>query len=60
VNVRTSFGGYVESRVESRPSKAILIYSWDECDEGGNAIIPTWTGGAPDTSRITALQKVAW
>jgi hypothetical protein len=42
------------------PSKAILIYSWNECDEGGNAIIPIWTGGTPDTSRIAALQKVAW
>jgi hypothetical protein len=52
--------GYVESHPAQCPSKAILIYSWNECDEGGNAIIPTWTGGAPETSRITALQRVRW
>ena len=51
---------YVASHPAQCPSKAILIYSWDECDEGGNAIIPTYTGGAPDTSRITALQGVTW
>jgi hypothetical protein len=51
---------YVANHPTQCPSKAILIYSWNECDEGGNAIIPTWTGGAPDTSRIEALQRVAW
>jgi hypothetical protein len=51
---------YVVSHPSQCPSKAILIYSWDECDEGGNAILPTWTGGEPDTSRISALQRVDW
>jgi hypothetical protein len=23
----------------------LLVYSWDECDEGGNALMPTYTPG---------------
>jgi hypothetical protein len=52
---------YVVANPTQCPSKAILIYSWDECDEGGSAIIPTYgTGSGPDTGRITALQGVTW
>jgi hypothetical protein len=51
---------YVVSHPTQCPSKAILIYSWDECDEGGNAIIPTYTGGPPGTSRIASLRRVTW
>jgi hypothetical protein len=52
---------YVVANPTQCPSKAILIYSWDECSEGGNAIIPTYgNGSGPDTGRITALQGVTW
>ena len=52
---------YVVANPTQCPSKAIIMYSWDECDEGGNAIIPTYgTGSGPDTGRITALQGVIW
>jgi hypothetical protein len=42
------------------PSHALLIYSWDECDEGGNAIIPSYSHGRPNTSVLKALSRVAW
>jgi hypothetical protein len=32
---------YIAANPTVCPSKAMLIYSWDECDEGGNALIPT-------------------
>jgi hypothetical protein len=35
------------------PSTAIIIYSWDECDEGGGALIPTL--GDPPVNNTTNL-----
>ena len=52
---------YVVANGTQCPSKAILIYSWDEYSEGGNVICPTYgIGSGPDTGRITALQGVTW
>lgn len=40
------------------PSQAIIIYAWNEHDEGG-WLSPTWTaGGKPNTARIDALRAV--
>jgi hypothetical protein len=51
---------YVLKHPNSFPSKTILIYSWDECDEGGNAIVPSYTPSGPNTSIVDALRRVAW
>jgi hypothetical protein len=51
---------YVVKHPKLCPSKALLIYSWDECDEGGNAIVPSYTPKGPDTSIVDALRRVDW
>jgi hypothetical protein len=51
---------YVLKHPETCPSKTLLIYSWDECDEGGNAIVPSYTPRGPNTSVIDVLRRVAW
>lgn len=51
---------YVVQHPEICPSKALLIYSWDECDEGGNAIVPSYTPKGPNTSIVEALRRVDW
>jgi hypothetical protein len=34
-------GAFIAAHPAACPSRALLIYSWDECDEGGNPLIPT-------------------
>ncbi len=50
----------VAARPVACESKAIIIYSWDECDEGGNALIPSHTPSGPDTANISAARAVRW
>lgn len=50
----------VAARPAACESKAIIIYSWDECDEGGNALIPSYTPSGPDTANISAAHFVRW
>jgi hypothetical protein len=40
-------------------ANAVIIYAWNEYDEGG-WLAPTWTppGGKPDTSRLDAVRQV--
>jgi hypothetical protein len=51
---------YVVTHPKVCPSKTLLIYSWDECDEGGNAIVPTYTAKGPNTTIVDALRRVDW
>jgi hypothetical protein len=51
---------YVVKHPQICPSKTLLIYSWDECDEGGNAIVPSYTPQGPNTSIVDALRRVDW
>jgi hypothetical protein len=54
---------YVDANPSLDPSQVILIYAWDECDEGGNCLIPHYNPSAPntpDTSMLNALQAVSW
>lgn len=32
---------FVNANPDACPSKAIIIYSWNECDEGGSTLVPT-------------------
>jgi hypothetical protein len=42
-------------------SKALIIYSWDECDEGGSALIPARGKGLkPDTTYLDATEAVTF
>jgi hypothetical protein len=54
---------YVTSNPSVTDSKVILIYAWDECDEGGNCLIPHYNPSAPsvpDTSILDAFKAVIW
>jgi hypothetical protein len=37
-----------------RPQTA-LIYSWNECDEGGSVLCPTWSKNGPDDRILAAI-----
>lgn len=38
-------------------AETIIIYAWNEHDEGG-WLCPTWTAQGPDTSRLDAIRRV--
>ncbi len=49
---------FVANNREVCVANAIIVYAWNEHDEGG-WIVPTWTpDGKPNTERIDALSKV--
>ncbi len=49
---------FVNSNPTIFPANTIIIYAWNEFDEGG-WISPTWQkNGKPNTSRIDAIRKV--
>lgn len=53
---------YVVANPTIVPSKTILIYSWDECDEFG-AIVPTYNAAnpaVPITTTLGAVGAVTW
>jgi hypothetical protein len=45
---------FVRGHAGACPSRALLVYSWDECDEGGNPLIPT-LGRLPGKSLMEAI-----
>jgi hypothetical protein len=54
---------YVVANPGVAASKVILIYAWDECDEGGNCLIPHYDPArpdAPDTAILDAFRSVKW
>jgi hypothetical protein len=54
---------YVAAHPGVAASKVILIYAWDECDEGGNCLIPHYDPAkpsVPDTSILDAFRSVNW
>ena len=54
---------YVDSNPTLVPSQVILIYAWDECDEGGNCLIPHYNPSSPSTpdiSTLNAFSAVNW
>jgi hypothetical protein len=53
---------FVVANPTSCASKAILIYSWDECDEFG-CMIPSYNSAnpaAPITTSLNAVGAVTW
>lgn len=49
---------FVKANPLSCPANAIVLYAWNEHDEGG-WLVPTWTPeGRPDTSRLDAIRCV--
>jgi hypothetical protein len=50
--------GFVKSHPSACPSKSILIYSWNECDEGGSVLCPTWSEHGPAHEVLDAVSRV--
>jgi hypothetical protein len=49
---------FVKENPKTCQANAIIIYAWNEHDEGG-WLVPTWTPeGKPDTSRLDAIRRV--
>lgn len=49
---------WTRDNVAVTPARAVIVYAWNEHDEGG-WLCPTWRAkGGPDTSRVEALGKV--
>jgi len=49
---------FVKENPATCEANAILIYAWNENDEGG-WLVPTWTpSGKPDTGRLDAIRRV--
>lgn len=51
---------YVAANPAVCPSGAALIYSWNECDEGGSLLPQYGTGAAPVTTYLDAFAAVMW
>ena len=49
---------FVQEHSKTCVANAIIVYAWNEHDEGG-WLVPTWTGtGKPNTDRLDAIRKV--
>jgi hypothetical protein len=49
---------FVRDHPDICEANAVIVYAWNEFDEGG-WLAPTWTpGGRPDTSRLDAIRSV--
>jgi hypothetical protein len=50
---------FIGENARSCPSRLMLVYSWNECDEGGNVAMPTLgdppVGNPPTTRMLTAI-----
>lgn len=50
---------FVAANPSTNPSQLILIYAWDECDEGG-CIMPLYSSSGPNLTKLNALAAVSW
>jgi hypothetical protein len=46
---------YIKLHKGACPADVFLIYSWDECDEGGSPLVPTYRQGSPNHSILDAV-----
>lgn len=54
---------FVNQHPDTNESGVILIYAWNECDEGGNCIVPQYDPGnprVPNTTVLDAVDSVDW
>jgi hypothetical protein len=49
---------YVKGHPESCPARTALIYSWNECDEGGSALVPTYAAAGANRAILDAVGAV--
>ena len=46
---------FIKANPRSCPATTALIYSWNECDEGGSVLCPTWSESGPDDRILAAV-----
>ena len=57
-NETTRAVAFVKANPSACPANTIIVYAWNEHDEGG-WLCPTWTpSGSPDTSRLDAIRSI--
>ncbi len=49
---------YVLSHPQSCPADTIIIYSWNECDEGGSALVPSFSAQGADHSILDSVSRI--
>ncbi len=49
---------FVKSHPATCPAGTALVYSWNECDEGGSVLCPTWSRTGADHTLLDAVAKV--
>jgi hypothetical protein len=49
---------FVRSNTRACPSNNVLLYSWNECDEGGSVLCPTWSESGDDRTVLGAVSMV--
>jgi hypothetical protein len=49
---------YIKTHPKTCPSRSLLIYSWDECDEGGSTLVPTYSLTGPDNAILNAVGNI--
>jgi hypothetical protein len=48
---------YIQNNASACAAKTLLIYAWNECDEGGGMLIPT-LGDPPPSSLLAAIEPI--
>ena len=49
---------YVRTHSRSCLAQTVIIYSWNECDEGGSALIPSFSAQGPNHGILDAVGRV--
>lgn len=49
---------FVRSHPGTCQANTALIYSWNECDEGGSVLCPTWSESGADHTLLDAVSRV--
>ncbi|MGA2538833.1 MAG: hypothetical protein ABSF53_22695 [Terracidiphilus sp.] len=49
---------FVKTHAEICVARTALIYSWNECDEGGSTLVPTYAAAGPNHATLDAVGAV--
>ncbi len=49
---------FITANASACPSKAVLAYSWNEDDEGGSGLNPTWSASGPVHAELDAVGAI--
>jgi hypothetical protein len=49
---------FIADHPSSCVARTAIVYSWNECDEGGSVLCPTWSENGPNNSLLDAVSSV--